>query len=117
VDLVAFSPIVASILPGERPPAGRPTFRRGDVDGDGDGDGRIEVNDPIAILGRLFLGTEPFHCEDAADSDDDGEVNLTDVIVTLSWLFLGGEPLPPPGPERCGEDLSADGLADCSGGC
>lgn len=77
-------------------------FRRGDVDGSG----RINVTDPISLLGHLFLGEAAPACVDAADADDSGRLNLTDPILLLSYLFTGG-----PGPAdswqgACGPDHS-----------
>jgi hypothetical protein len=87
------------------------------VRGGDDGDGRIEISDPIRVLGRLFLGDPPISCEAAADANDDGEIDLTDVLVILGRLFLGGDPLPPPGPEACGADPTADALPPCASRC
>ncbi|KKQ57098.1 MAG: hypothetical protein US74_C0008G0025 [Parcubacteria group bacterium GW2011_GWA2_38_13] len=62
-------------------------FRRGDANQDGD----VNITDPIAILGWLFLGDTQGICKDAADSDDDGNINISDPIAILNFLFLGGE--------------------------
>jgi len=109
LDLAAFSSSSAMLLFAR--PSG-PRFIRGDSSGDR----AVQVNDPILILSRLFLGGDPLPCEKAADADDDGLIQLNDPIVILSRLFLGGAPLPPPGPEVCGEDPSPDTLG-CQAGC
>ncbi|MEM7232354.1 MAG: hypothetical protein AAF517_09280 [Planctomycetota bacterium] len=83
-------------------------FRRGDVDSSG----VINISDPIALLGYLFLGTGEPICLDAGDADDDGAVNITDAVRILAWLFSGGaEPAEPF--QSCGSDLSEDDVS-CS---
>ncbi|MBI4600735.1 MAG: hypothetical protein HY721_02130 [Planctomycetes bacterium] len=72
--------------------------------GDSTGDGTVDVSDPIATLGALFLGDGELSCEDAADSNDDEEVDLSDAVHTLLYLFGGGEAPPAPGPRACGRD-------------
>jgi hypothetical protein len=113
LDLLAYKGNIAAVLAGELLPQADQRFIRGDADGDG----LIEISDPILILGRLFLGAPPVSCEDAADANDDGELNLTDPIAILDRLFLGGAPLPPPGPEACGADPTADPLPQCKDRC
>jgi len=110
-DIVAFSSTEAVVLYGREAPLAR--LRRGDSDGDG----RFEINDPVDVLNRLFLGGGPFPCQDAADGNDDGVINLSDAVVMLQRLFLGGEPLPLPGSEACGEDPTDDRLVWCTPGC
>lgn len=114
LDLAAVSSSgsAAVVLRGRPVPAAA-SFRRGDVDGNG----RLQVTDPIALIDRLFLGQAPLACEDAADADDDGKLNLTDPVLLLDRLLFGGAPLPPPGPEGCGEDPSADLLPGCHARC
>ncbi|MGH9360695.1 MAG: hypothetical protein ACRD2T_02175, partial [Thermoanaerobaculia bacterium] len=80
------------------PPA--PSFKRGDTNGDG----TVDLTDPVALLGYLFLGQAIPECLDAADADDSGDLVLTDAIVSLGWQFLGGEAPPDPGPSACGPD-------------
>jgi len=80
-------------------------FIRGDSNLDGD----VNISDPIAILGALFLGSQPIVCQDAADANDDGTVNISDPIRVLNFLFLGGPSPPSPYPEP-GADPSSDGL-------
>ncbi len=84
-------------------------FRRGDAIEDG----ALDITDPIAALGYLFLGAEAPACLDALDADDSGAVDVTDPIYALSYLFLGGPRLAEPGAERCGIDPTADDLGDC----
>jgi len=82
-------------------------FRRGDATGDG----RLDISDPIRLLGDLFLGETALLCLDAADVDDSGTLDITDAVYSLSFQFLGGEP--PPGPfPGCGIEEPIDGL-DC----
>lgn len=84
---------------------GAVAFRRGDPDADG----AIDITDPIAILGFLFLGVGTLPCEDAADADDDGSLRITDPIYLLGFLFLGGPP--PEAPfASCGPDPTADAI-------
>jgi hypothetical protein len=91
------------------PESGR-RFRRGDANLSG----KVDISDPIATLGFLFLGSPTsLACRDAADSDDRGDVNLTDAVYTLNRLFIGGPPLPDPGPDICGPDPTEDTLPDC----
>ncbi|MBI4605192.1 MAG: hypothetical protein HY721_24775 [Planctomycetes bacterium] len=87
----------------------RPTFLRGDSNDDG----RVDIADPIALLGCLFSGTSCPSCQDAADSNDDGKLDLSDAVFALAWLFLGGPEPPDPGPHECGADPTADRLAAC----
>jgi hypothetical protein len=87
-----------------------PAFLRGDALADG----RLDIADPIAVLGALFAGGTPLPCADAADADDDGALGITDAIVLLSHLFLAGPALPSPSTE-CGADPTPDGLG-CEGG-
>ena len=89
----------------ELPTCGIPLFRRGDTDSSGE----LQITDPIALLGFLFLGgTEPL-CQDAADADDNGQVQLTDAIRILTYLYVGESPPEAPFSE-CGEDPTPDEL-------
>ncbi len=83
-------------------------FLRGDCNGNGD---VFALTDGIFLLEWSFLdGREP-PCLDAADVDDSGTISgLLDALYLLEWNFTDGESPPAPGPERCGPDLSADGL-------
>ena len=96
--------VAVTVLPE---PAGG--FRRGDANVDG----KLDISDPIAVLGYLFLGTAADLCHDAGDADDDGDLNITDAIYALNYLFLGGPALPAPGPEDCGPDPTDDELPEC----
>jgi len=80
-------------------------FRRGDANGDG----KIDLADPIWIVGGLFLGASFGACSAASDADDDGKLVLTDAIYTLNFLFRGGPPPPAPYPD-CGDDTTDDDL-------
>ncbi len=77
--------------------------------GDGNADGALDISDPVATLGFLFLGDAPPACLDAVDANDDGVPDLSDAIYSLAFQFLGGAPPPPPFGE-CGEDPTADAL-------
>jgi hypothetical protein len=79
------------------------------IRGDSNQDGKVDISDPIATLGSLFLGSEQLSCPDAADADDNGEVDISDAVRTLQFLFHGTGPLPPPNGEP-GEDPTADTL-------
>ncbi len=81
-DNLTFNPVVA-----ER------RFRRGDVDSNG----RIELTDPVVILGFLFYGIpEGIGCAKSADADRNGKVDITDALALLAYLFTTGKPLPEP---------------------
>ena len=86
-------------------------FRRGEANGDG----AIDISDPVAVLGWLFLGGDEPWCLDAADSDDTGVIDLSDAVYTLLYLFLAGDPPAYPGPIICGGDETPDDLGTCTG--
>jgi hypothetical protein len=100
---------VAWIYRRARPVVPAPRFWRGDVDGDL----RLDITDPIGLLGFLFLGASEPPCADAADSDDSGEINISDAIRLLGFLFLGQEGPAAPVFE-CAEDSTADALPPCA---
>ncbi len=85
------------------------TFQRGDCNADG----MLDIGDPIALLGELFIGGTPGPCADACDANDDGAKDIGDPIALLGHLFSGTGPLPSPF-GSCGEDPTADAL-DCVG--
>jgi hypothetical protein len=93
------------------PPA--EAFRRGDADSSGE----LNITDPVALLGFLFLGGARPRCFDAADADDSGDLSITDPIRILGFLFLGGAAPPAPGPQQCGSDPTPDGLESCGTDC
>lgn len=88
-----------------------PPFRRGDSNCDG----AVDISDPLAALGHLFLGGAPLLCERAADANSDGALDVSDAVFALSFLFLGTHPPPPPFP-HCGADPSP-GLLACASAC
>ena len=92
---------------------GNDDFVRGDVNADGN----LDILDPIALLGILFLGQEPLPCDDALDVDDDGQLTLVDATQELVFLFAQGSPpqLPHPacGPDPTGDDLACAQFAAC----
>ncbi|HVR76020.1 MAG TPA: hypothetical protein VMT52_16935 [Planctomycetota bacterium] len=94
------------VTDGETEPGVR--FHRGDSNTDG----KVDISDPVATLGVLFLGEGSLTCLDAADANDDGALDLSDAVFTLLHLFGGGAPLPEPGPRACGLDFTPDAL-DC----
>jgi hypothetical protein len=79
------------------------------IRGDANGDGTVDLSDPVAVLGYLFLGGT-LECQDSADADDSGGIDLTDPIFLLGALFLGSATIPPPFP-GCGQDPRFDGLS------
>jgi hypothetical protein len=78
------------------------------IRGDTNGDRKLDISDPVALLGHLFLGGE-LRCVDAGDGNDDGALDITDAIFVLNHLFLGAPGPPPPFPER-GRDPTEDPL-------
>jgi sugar lactone lactonase YvrE len=92
--------------------------RRGDppvgarfIRSDATGDGAVDISDPIATLGYLFLGSTVNGCLDALDADDSGTATISDAILTLNYLFAGGVPPSPPFPQP-GPDPTEDSI-DC----
>ena len=67
--------------------------------GDVNHDTRLDVSDPVALLGSLFQGGS-LACESAAEVNSDGNVDLSDAVFLLSFLFQGGDS-PPSGPVAC----------------
>ena len=86
------------------------------VRGDANGDGKLDITDPIATLGYLFLGDPAPGCIDTADADDTGRLDLTDPIYSLGYLFLGGAVYPAPYP-ACGLDPTPDDLGCAAYSC
>lgn len=84
-------------------------FRRGDANVSG----AVDLADAIFILNRLFGDAADPLCPDAADPNDDGDVNVSDAVFVLGWLFSTGATPPPPGPDACGADPTADDLGRC----
>jgi hypothetical protein len=93
----------------EAPPGSYARFRRADSNADGN----LNISDPVATLGFLFLG-QSIPCPPAGDADGDGALNISDAVVTLQHLFVGrGAPIAPPGPDHCMPEASA--LVDAFG--
>lgn len=82
------------------------SFKRADANGDG----IYDISDPITTLEVLFLGRGEIHCDDAADANDDGALDISDPIFSFRTLFLGAFEIPPPGPNQCGPDPTADAV-------
>ncbi len=59
-------------------------------------DNLIDISDPVALLGYLFLGKEAPPCLEACNINDDGQLDISDAIGLLQYLFLGGKPPAPP---------------------
>lgn len=85
-----------------------PNFLRGDCNLDVS----LNISDAISALISLFAMGGPAFCEDACDSNDDGSFDISDPVTLLAMLFTGSGDLPPPGPQDCGLDPTADVL-DC----
>ena len=75
----------------------------GSIPGDCNSDGRLDLSDPVCMLGFLFLGNpRVLPCGEAGgaepdpgdlrllDADDNGGLDLTDPVRLLNYLFLGG---------------------------
>ncbi|HAK95024.1 MAG TPA: hypothetical protein DCM87_08485 [Planctomycetes bacterium] len=87
-----------------------PQFRRGDVNEDA----KVDIADPIKLLGHLFSGLPRPDCPDAADANDDGKLDIADAIKILGYLFSSTGPLPDPFGD-CGAEAQpdTDGLPAC----
>ena len=93
-------------LDGNPEPAPVP-FRRGDANSDG----AVDVSDPVAILGFLYLGSpEDLPCKRGADSNDSGNLDMADAVHLLNFLFIGGPPPAEPFP-GCARDLGSSALS------
>ena len=84
-------------------------FRRGDANDDG----RLDISDPVMILGCKFLGEECPTCRDSGDANDDGNLDISDAVMLLQHLFSAPRPPGPPGPFRCGPDPTEDSIPPC----
>jgi hypothetical protein len=60
--------------------------------GDANADSKLDISDPIAILGFLFLGGPGPRCAAAGDANGDGKVDISDPVRILGFLFLGSPP-------------------------
>jgi len=82
---------------------------RGNANGDTTpaGKARLDIADPITMLGYLFGGGPKPPCLDVFDSNDDGGVNIADAIYLLSYLFAAGKAPPAPFPDA-GIDQTPD---------
>jgi hypothetical protein len=73
--------------------------------GDANQDGKLDISDPVWILGHLFLGTYPvLPCDGGTasspgagalklvDFNGDGKIDLSDPVSILNFLFMGGTP-------------------------
>jgi len=101
--------------PSPEPEGGSSSFfrRQRFIRGDGSGDGKVDLTDPITLLGAFFLGAPRAPCDDAADANADLILDVADPVFLLNHLFLGGAA--PPGTGGCG---IAPGTLGCAeGGC
>jgi len=78
------------------------------IRGDGNRDGRVNIADPVFILGCMF-SSDSCACADAQDANDDGFVDIADPIYVLNFLFAAGPGIPAPYPDE-GIDPTADGM-------
>ncbi len=85
------------------------TFLRGDANWDF----RLDIADPIMILGYLFAH-ELVNCEDACDANDSSLVDIADPVYLLGYIFADESPPPLPFPEL-GFDPTLDPY-NCLGG-
>jgi type VI protein secretion system component Hcp len=69
--------------------------------GDTNGDLKIDISDPIHLLGYLFSGGA-IRCLLSGDVNADGTVDISDPVTLLNFLFSTGRPPPSPFPD-CGE--------------
>ncbi|MCZ6794033.1 MAG: hypothetical protein O7J95_10515, partial [Planctomycetota bacterium] len=69
--------------------------------GDANQDGRLDLSDPVFLLGHLFVEQRVLPCggtlegagnRSLLDTNGDGNVDLSDPINALNFLFLGGDP-------------------------
>jgi hypothetical protein len=79
ISLIPQISVVAVDFPGPR------SVGRGDVNADG----TMDITDPIALLGFLFVGGHDLPCPGSLDYNEDGTADLSDAIGILSCLFLG----------------------------
>ncbi|MBN1422312.1 MAG: hypothetical protein JXP34_26290 [Planctomycetes bacterium] len=68
------------------------------VRGDANRDDRVNIGDPVFILGCLF-SSGWCGCQDAQDANDDGKVDIGDPIHILYYYFADGPAIPPPYPD------------------
>ena len=68
--------------------------------GDTNGDLKVDISDPILLLGYLFLGAT-VRCPLSGDVNGDAKLDISDAVAELNFLFSGGRPPPAPFPQ-CG---------------
>ena len=67
------------------------------IRGDANRDNRVDLGDPVRLLGFLFRGDSIF-CRQSADANGDGGLDLADPVWMLNYLFRNGPPPPRPFP-------------------
>ncbi len=91
------------------------------VRGDANRDEKVEISDPIALLGHLFASAPLSACADAADANGDEKLDIADPIFLLGFLFRQGAappaPFPAPGTDEPCDGANNDGDADTDEGC
>ena len=81
------------------------------VRGDANRDGKVDIADPIRVIGHVFR-SKPVDCPLAADANDDDMLDVSDSIYLISYLFRLGNAPPPPFPDP-GEDTLTPGPLTC----
>lgn len=92
------------VLPGGQ--GAGASFLRGDFNMDA----KLDISDPIGILGYTFFGGAEPPCAVAGDVNDDNQIDISDPIFLLSYLFSRG-PTPPAPFGAEGEDPTPGELA------
>jgi hypothetical protein len=117
-NLAANRQVVVSLVAGEarlslpEPFVYEPELGVQFVRGDSNGDGKLDISDPVATLGYLFLGGG-MNCADAADFNDDGDLVLSDAVALLDFLFRAGRAPAAPYPTAGADPTPSDAL-DCA---
>ncbi|MDD4052805.1 MAG: right-handed parallel beta-helix repeat-containing protein [candidate division Zixibacteria bacterium] len=65
--------------------------------GDINGDGRVNIGDPVFLIGYIFRGGQAPQYIEMGDANGDGRVSIGDAVYLISYLFRSG---PPPVPHR-----------------
>lgn len=88
----------------------------GFIRGDANADTRVNIADPVRILGHLFLHQE-IDCQKADDANADGALDIADPIFLLDYLFRHGSapdsPFPYCGMHRALDLLTCQSFPPC----